>query len=427
MDLIKLPIDLGLKVLDILKKSGYQPRINSLGIISLEFTQEELNQITELTFINPPANCLAGIEHLKNLQKLIISTNGSTAYSTDNTSITDKDIQRIAKLTSLTSLTINNQRDISWVYLDHLENLKELTITKNAQIDEISGLDKLKKLTDFCVYGNKNLYQLTGIVDLIKDNELDFLELDLMNYPEVESLKSKLLGMVNCSFCEASSSGRIAYTTGQASLFHKKCTEIANTIQNLFHNQRAKIIAVEKYLAENVRYDYEGLKSDERVFYENGNKRGKRGGTNSAYNGIMYGACVCEGYTRSMQYLLKLMGIKTENVRCISGSDKIKINTNYHNTVSLPNDGYHSIIRIDDEYMLYCDPCWDACYWQKGNQTLPYCLLTKKEISKDHTLSFEENIVDNNHLVIPREHIKEVLNGMQELFIEEKITEASCK
>lgn len=36
---------------------------------------------------------------------------------------------------------------------------------------------------------------------------------------------------------------------------------------------------------------------------------GPAGGTNGAYNAIMENTCVCEGYTRAMQYLLKLKGI----------------------------------------------------------------------------------------------------------------------
>ena len=60
---------------------------------------------------------------------------------------------------------------------------------------------------------------------------------------------------------------------------------------------------------------------------------------------------------------------------------------------------------------------------KSGNQTLPYCLLTKEEMCQDHTLSFEENIVSNNHLVIPRECIKDVLDSMQRLFSTDKIDE----
>lgn len=410
MKFIKLPMNLGLKVVKILSNKGYEPTKNKLGLLSLEFTPEELNHITELEFINPTTNCLEGIEFLTNLESLKISTKGETAYNNSDTSICDKDIQRISKLINLKSLTIHNQNKISWVYLDNLSNLEELNITRNSQMNEISGLDKLKHIKDFSVYGNKNLYQLSGIDELINNNELDILELDLLNFPEVEHLKSKLISMINCDFIEILVGEKnISYTYNQANLFHKKCLNIVEDIKKFCHDRRSKIVGVEKYLAENIRYDYTGRASENRAFMENGKQRGKKGGTNSAYNGIMFGFCVCEGYTRSMQYLLKLLNIKTENVSCISGANKIQINEHYHNMVKLPEDGYHSIIRIDDEDMLYCDACWDACQWQNGDQTLPYCLLTKEEISLDHTLSFEENIVANNHLKVSREQIKNIL------------------
>lgn len=423
MDLIKLPMTIGLKVLEVLKEKGYSPRVSKLGLYSFEFTADELSQITELTFINPLPNCLAGIEYLSNLKKLKIVSTINTAYSNETVSINDKDIARISKLTSLTSLKIENQSEISWVDLENLVNLEEVSISRNSHLDELSGLDKLRKLNDFAVYGNKNLYRLEGIIDLITQNQLDFIELDLMNYPEVLPLKGDLYRMVNLFFNEATSAGIVSYSIGQASIFHEKCLAIASTIQSYSQNRKAQVIAVEKYLAEHVAYDTDGVKRSDRAFYENGKKRGKKSGTNSAYNGIMFGSCVCEGYTRSMQYILKLLGIKTTNVSCIAGANKIEVNTSYHNMVSLPDDGYHSIIRIDDEDMLYCDPCWDSCYWKKGRQNLPYCLLTKGEMSQDHTLSFEEDIISNDHLKIPREKIQTILTTMQELFPKKNTSE----
>ena len=47
MELIKLALDIGLKIVDVLKTKGIEPRKNKLGLLSFEFTQEELNEITE--------------------------------------------------------------------------------------------------------------------------------------------------------------------------------------------------------------------------------------------------------------------------------------------------------------------------------------------------------------------------------------------
>ena len=108
------------------------------------------------------------------------------------------------------------------------------------------------------------------------------------------------------------------------------------------------------------------------------------------------------------------MGIKTRNVYCIGGRDKIRINESYHNQITLPDDGYHSIIRIDNNNEIYYfDPCWDSCRWHKGDKSLPYSFLTKKEISKDHTLSFEENDVIYD-IPIPRVYIEYALETFAE-------------
>ena len=158
-------------------------------------------------------------------------------------------------------------------------------------------------------------------------------------------------------------------------------------------------------------------------------------GANGAYNAFIYGTCVCEGYTRAMQYLLTLKGIKSHNVHCISGEDKLHMSTdkqdNIYKRYDLPDDGYHSIISIDDIDYLYDDPCWNAGRYQRGDKTMLWTLLTKEEISKDHTLSFGEKNINNNTLKVPRSAIKVVMQRIanhreerrkqQEIFSEQEI------
>ena len=128
MELIKLPSSLGLIIIEILRKQNIEPRTTQTGtfngMLSFEFTQEELDLIKEINIINPSYNCLNGIEHLHCLEKLNIKTIGSTAYKKEPPSINDKDIARIAKINSLKSLKIDNQNKITWLYLDHLENFQ---------------------------------------------------------------------------------------------------------------------------------------------------------------------------------------------------------------------------------------------------------------------------------------------------------------
>ncbi len=158
-------------------------------------------------------------------------------------------------------------------------------------------------------------------------------------------------------------------------------------------------------------------------------------GANGAYNAFIYGTCVCEGYTRAMQYLLTLKGIKSHNVHCISGEDKLHMSTdkqdNIYKRYDLPDDGYHSIISIDDIDWLYDDPCWNAGRYQRGDKSMPWTLLTKEEISRDHTLSFNERNINNNTLNVPRSAIQIAMQRIanyrqerrkqQEIFSEQEI------
>ena len=89
----------------------------------------------------------------------------------------------------------------------------------------------------------------------------------------------------------------------------------------------------------------------------------------------------------------------------------------------LPDDGYHSIISIDDMDYLYDDPCWNAGRYQRGDKSMPWTLLTKEEISRDHTLSFYERNIDNNTLKVSRNTVKiamDRINNYRNLRLEQK-------
>ena len=425
MELIKLPYEIGIPIVKYLSNLGIEPRKDNSGGLSFQFTQEELDQVLDIRIDEPTAGCLQGIEHCHNLKSLKIINKSYSAYSNSNVSISDADIKIISKLTSLESLSIVGQKGITWVDVTDLVNLEYLSIERNNGIDLVEGLEALEKIKEISIFGNKELFNLRGIVNLIEHNKLDVLELDLLNFPEVSELMPKLLAIPNCQFYETCSSGNdVHYNCGTASLFQKRCLEIVKEILSQKpENTLSTIILIEKYIAEHITYDYDALKRKERFHETDGVRRGYSNRTQSAYNGLMYGSCVCEGYTRSMQYLLKLLEIKTKNVYCISGKDKIKINEHYGNQVELPKDGYHSIIRVEvGNAIYYCDPCWDSCRWHRGDTSLPYCLKNRSDISQDHTLSFEENGVGGIYPSVSQEYIKLLLENQ-----EEKLTDNRSK
>lgn len=82
----------------------------------------------------------------------------------------------------------------------------------------------------------------------------------------------------------------------------------------------------------------------------------------------------------------------------------------------------HSILYIDDFYRQYCDPCWDASRWQRGDKKLPFYLRTKEDISKTHELWQEEYVMSDE--VISRNAIQQAVDDNTS-FVQARITNTS--
>ena len=431
IDLIKLPLSLGLKINRILKdKIGFVPRVNKIGMMSFEFTREELELIEKLKFENPVRGDIEGIELLPNLRSLIIKSYGNTTYRQDKNiaSIEDKDSSCLYKCKNLENLTIENQAKLSFIDVSQMKNLHFFSAKRNSRLEEISGLEQITELWQLDCYGNESMMQMGDLNSIIMQNEeLTDLNLDVLLFPdaiefdirsgEINGNTLKKFEDMNVSWQEIFSSGKsIKINNYQMMQMHQKaCKALEDYVPKHCENRTA-VIGIEQYLAENVKYDYESLTHGHSHTYDSKADdlpaivSGPIVGANGAYNAFIYGTCVCEGYTRAMQYLLRLKGIKSHNVHCISGEDKLHMSTDKqddkYKIYDLPEDGYHSIISIDDVDCLYDDPCWNAGRYQRGDKSMPWTLLTKEEISRDHTLSFNERNIDNNTFNVPRSAIQ---------------------
>lgn len=126
---------------------------------------------------------------------------------------------------------------------------------------------------------------------------------------------------------------------------------------------------------------------------------------------------ILEGISQlpNLKYLEVVSKQRTEythpkDISSIGKEDKIgmadKIDVSNMEVFEIPTDRYHSILCIDDYFCLYDDPCWNAVCYQRGDKSMPWILKTHSEISKDHSLSFEERGISNNHLKTSPERIK---------------------
>ena len=452
---IRLPWYLAIEVSKILEERyNIKRKPDRNGLLDSSFTIEELRKITYLEIDNPIQGCLEGVHLLPNLKSIKVKTEAITAHLQDKDvlSIGDKDIKSISICKSLEELSLVNQAKITYLDVSKLEKLQALTITHNQHLNEVHGMDKLKKLWELSCYGNNRLFYAGGLDKVIINNpELSKIWLDTLLFPEtirynvrrgeynqqiIYKLK-EISEVGDIKWCESlNGNNAIKINNYQMIQMHNKACEILEKTIPEGASSRDIIIGIENYLSRNVKYDYDSLKSGhsnttkvevagKELKFRNGPKKG----ANGAYNALTKNLCVCEGYTRAMQYLLKLKGINSHNVDCYAGKDTTYMADGKNETIytryKLPDSSeYHSIICIDDYDCLYDDPCWNACYYQQGDKTMPWLLKTKEEISKDHTLSFDERNISNNHLAVPSEVIKRSIDS-NELFVKSRTREQS--
>lgn len=452
MSVIILPQDLGLVVSKILKeKHNIETKLNKMGLMSFEYTPEELALITDIKLTNPVQGMLRGVELLPNLKSISVTTEAITAHLQDKNipSISDEDISSIEQCTSLKSLKIVNQAKVSSLDVLKLDKLVTLEITHNQRMDSLSHLENLRNLCELSVYGNNMMFDTPNFGQVILNNqEIAELNLDVLLFPnaieyntrtgeyndKVIMVLKELSDMGSVKWSESLNRNRaIQINNNQMIKLHNRACEILSQNVPESAGVRDSIIGIENYLAQNVQYDYDGMKhghtngtevkiGDKTLRLQNGPKVG----TNSAFNALFFEKCVCEGYTRGMQYLLKLKGINSHDVDCYGEADKTGMADGKGETIytkyQMPHSSeYHSIICIDDYYSLYDDPCWNACRYQSGDKSMPYILRTKEQISKSHTLSFEERNVSNNHLQQPSNVIQASLKRI-ELFRNARIS-----
>lgn len=454
-ELIQLPTGIGTVVAEQLRDKYGINKFGGKQLFDFSFTKEELSQITELKIDkNNWVLGLNGVQLLPNLKKLVIETMGEPSYemAKDILSITDKDMSYIEKCTNLEFLSIINQTNLSFIYLDKLTRLRELHIDNNENLEAIYGIDKLTKLERFSCYGNNALQEVEKLENAIIDSVKEFvwrprlkeLNLDVRLFPKAIGYNAKngsynKLAVDGLRLLDNVASGAkedftkfghvvwsetllrnttpISIGTDNVVRMHNEACRILNDIIKPFSRDTDKIVAVEKYLAENVTYDRAALKSYEaHKIPEPKNKDGRligpKYGASGAYDCIINKNCVCQGYTRGEQYLLGLLGIKTREVSCWAVKDQLGFsnlvnhNDKYFN-FKRPDGGYHSIICIDAENgYYYSDPCWNAGLYQRGDTSLPYTLLSKEEISKDHTLSPIEAVIGEAPQKISRQQVK---------------------
>jgi len=390
------------------------------------FLESELELVRDLIV---DKNVLEYIDLFPNVTNLIID------------GIAELESIEIKKLTqkypNLEKLTIKGQDRLQYLDISTLQKLQSLELVSNKGLHRVVGLDKIPNLKQLTFYDNivySKEQELCGIVLQLSQNGT-YCNLDVLYMPTLEQIG--ITNPDNFSWCESVGLGiygeEIKYTTDELEEAVNKARQVIANYINEADTTKQKFAILYQWMCENIKYDHDSLGNNQ-YHMENGENVGQLGGTNGTVNGLVYGSCVCEGYSKSMQLLLKLCGIPSFDVGCIAEDpSKISPRINIDGKKRM-HSGDHSIIKVNiDGLCYYSDVTWDADRFQ-SDRDRKYFLLSKEEMLVDHQLVGEDGVFSalkgvskqefQELIEFAQERIKSVNNELEEKAKMEKTPQA---
>lgn len=391
-----------------------------------DFTQEELDSITELKICYEEVRDIKDLEKLHNLKKLSIISGNSNLYAKfENGEIDEEsphyrektnieDFEILGKLKSIEELRIESEENLSKLDVTNMKNLKKLELINNMNLKEVIGLNETENLEKILLSkngtGSLELREF-DIMSTVENRKLKEVILDVDMYPNLIKKFSHLAEKIeeyekNNERVYTWIENRIIYncwankfSTRNLKEMDIKVEEILQNIIEPEYTEIEKTLAIYNYITDNVDYDHKMLEFDERMqkdvryslFLEGRSNKSSYSiinkrllGKQSSFNGIMKGKAVCQGYANMMHYMLTKENIESRETMCIA--DPII------EEQELEDKGIdNSVIRVktDDEWYYY-DPTWDT-----GKTKYEYAYKTKDEFYKKHTLSAGEERIQS--------------------------------
>ena len=391
-----------------------------------DFTQEELDSITELSICYTNVGDIKELEKLQNLKKLsIVSTNSDfyaklengkmydeSSYNSEKSNIDDFKI--LERLKNIEELRIESEEDLYELDVTNLKKLKKIELINNINLKEVIGLNELENLEKILMSrngtGSLELKQF-DIMDAVENKVLKEVVLDVDMFPNLIKEFPQLVEKIEqyeknnervYTWIENKSTyDRWAnkFSTRNLKEMDIRVEEILQNIIKPDYTEIEKTLAIYNYITDNVDYDYKMLEFDQEMqkyekyclFLEGSSNRSSYSiinkrilGKQSSFNGIMKGKAVCQGYANMMHYMLTKENIESREIGCIANP--------ITEEQELEDKGTdHSVIRVktDDEWYYY-DPTWDA-----GKMELRNVFKTKKEFERNHTFTVLEEKIEN--------------------------------
>ena len=391
-----------------------------------DFTQEELDSITELNICYEEVGDIKGLEKLQNLKKLSIISGDSNLYAKiENGEIDEEspyyreknnidDFNMLGKLKNIEELRIESEENLYELDVTKLKKLKKLELINNMNLKEVIGLNETENLEKILMSkngtGNLELKEF-DIMGAVENRKLKEVILDVDVFPNLIKKFPQLVEKIEkyeennekvYTWIENKSTyehWENKFSTRDVKEMDRKVAEILQNIIEPEYTEIEKTLAIYNYITDNVDYDYKMLEFDERMqkdvryslFLEGRSNKSSYSiinkrilGKQSSFNAIMKGKAVCQGYAQMMHYMLTKENIESREIGCIA--DPII------EEQKLEDKGIdHSVIRVktDDEWYYY-DPTWDT-----GKTKSEYAYKTKDEFYKKHTLNAGEERIQS--------------------------------
>ncbi len=381
---IDLPYSLGVQLRNILTKT-FKGRTDAPAKVVNAYNYNETFSDAEMEWLFENVHSLSiddpnQIKFLKGFKKL-------NSLSVRNAHFSDSDVDEIAKLGNLEFLNMDNVSGLQTFDVDKFPKLHTLSLTHCPDLKRIANLTpQIETFTCYSNFALQNIHEITrqtlaAVYDRACNYKLDAIYApklfeNMKTYPQFKTFEQDLPLCVSFAD-EISSSFCINNTFNQMKDLQERIEDVSKKILSKGDSDQDKFVKIYGWICRNIKYDSEASsdkkhRQNSEEFELEGHKvmlAGREFGANDCLSAIKSGKCVCEGFSKILQYFCLVNGIKTNLVTCYA------------------NGGAHSIIQYEDtkNQAFYCDITWDAQNWQRGDRSLKWFMLSKEDMGKDHT------------------------------------------
>lgn len=313
---------------------------------------------------------IEGIQYMKNVTHVFLEKNNIS------------DISLLSNLKQLQMISLNENRIADISPLSTLKNLKIVYIHTNL-LRDLLPLANLTNLEELYLGGNyiKDIEPLSGLLNLrtlfLGDNQItDLTALEsLKNLKQIDIYANSVLDLSPLKSLNSLEEVYIEHYNEQSLLddkLYKKYEDMLQKAQEIIAkvikpemSDLEKELALHDYLVVHTNYDYENFISDS-VPEE----------AHQPYGVLINKVAVCDGFARTMQILLNMVGIESEFVRGVSYGETGWFGHAW-NVVKIDGEYYHLDVTFNN-----IDK--DGEKIEKDSISHKYFNISDRQISFDH-------------------------------------------